>query len=89
MSPGHVSYSTSMPVYAKKSRFCEEHVSEPGYVMEHSEKPATVLAAEMLSRTSPVPHQAAPLTFYRYNRRKRQLFVLKTSEQILGRRHSL
>lgn len=26
--------------------------------------------------------------FYRYNRRKRQLIVLKTSEQILGRRHS-
>lgn len=34
-----------------------------------------------------VPHQAAPLMFYRY-RGKRQLIVLKTSEQILGRRHS-
>lgn len=30
----------------------------------------------------------APLTFSRNNRRKRQLIVLKTSEQILGRRHS-
>lgn len=72
----------------KKSRFCEERVSELGCVMEHSEKPPTVPAAETLSRTSPVPHQAAPLTFYGYNRRKRQLIVLKTSEQILGRRHS-
>lgn len=72
----------------KKPRFCEERVSELGCVMEHSENPATVLAAEMLSRSSPVPFQAAPLPFYRYNRRKRQLIVLKTSEQILGRRHS-
>lgn len=30
----------------------------------------------------------APLTFSRNNRRKRQLIVLKTSEQMLGRRHS-
>lgn len=42
--------------------------------MERSEKPAPALAARTLSRTSPVPHQAAPLKFY--NRRKRQLIVL-------------
>lgn len=56
--------------------------------MEHREEPATVLAAQTPSRNSPVPHQPAPLTFYRYNSRKRQLIVLKTFEQILGRRHS-
>lgn len=39
----------------KKSRFCEERVSELGCAMEHSENPATVLAAETPSRTSPEP----------------------------------
>ena len=71
---------------------CKEkkpRVSELGRVPEHSENPATALAAETLPRTtSPGPQQAAPLTRHRYNRRKRQLIVLKTSEQILGRRHS-
>lgn len=55
-------------------------------MMEHREEPATVLAALTPSRTSPVPHQPAPLTCY--NSRKKQLIVLKTFEQILGRRHS-
>lgn len=72
----------------KRSCFCEERVSELGCVMEHREEPATVLAAQTPSRNSPVPHQPAPLTFYRYNSRKRQLIVLKTFEQILGSRHS-
>lgn len=31
----------------KKPRFCEERVSELGCVMEHSEKPAAVLAADL------------------------------------------
>lgn len=73
----------------KPSRFREERASEPGCVMEHSQSPATVLAAEMLPGASPVLHQAAPLTFYGWRRRRRrQLFVLTTSEQLLGGRHS-
>ncbi|PKU28150.1 hypothetical protein llap_21545 [Limosa lapponica baueri] len=55
--------------------------------MAHGESPAAALAAERPPAPAP-SHQAAPLTFYRYRRRKRQLIVLKTSEQILGRRHS-